>query len=331
MELLFKTTEDVKIHVGWLYASTNFAALQSDLEMATEDVCAVIGNAVYNRALEHLTSPTAGGGSGSGSGSGSGIDMSAIDDELVRLIQLPVALLAVLSYMENADISHESDGRKVKINKEEESIPWEWMINKDNAAMLRKGNRAIDRLVAYLDAHVDVLSEWAESDQRKDMKALFVPDAATFDGIVPIDNSRVFYIRTLAFNRKEDRNLQSLLGVLYPALKAAMQSTDSLSANNKSLLDLCQECIVYGTMAKAVRHFSVKVLPDSVAQHFDASSQTQKASQAATQALITALEQVYLEDQERTEKRLAYLVKKIAGTTASIYKKDYSNDKFFSA
>ena len=110
MELLFKSIADVKAHVGWLYASTSFDTLKSDLELATEDVCAVISDAVYQRALRTFD-PDSGSESGSGSGSGSGEDVLSTM-ELVNKIQLPVALLAVLSYMNNADLSHNSDGRK---------------------------------------------------------------------------------------------------------------------------------------------------------------------------------------------------------------------------
>lgn len=321
MELLFKSIADVKAHVGWLYASTSFDTLKSDLELATEDVCAVISDAVYQRALRTFDP-----GAGSGSGSGSGEDV-AVNSELVNKIQLPVALLAVLSYMNNADLSHNSDGRKVKIKKDEESLPWEWMIERDNAAIQKKANRAIDRLVEFLDSKD--LDEWKESDQCKDRKNLFVPDATTFDNVVPIDRSRAFFIRILPFVRKEDKGLRSLMRDQYDSLKKANSDGNLLSADQTSMLSLCQDVVVYGAMARAVRHFSIQVLPDSVVQRFDSPSQTQKASQVATASAISAMEKVYLDEKAKAEKRLAAAVKKTTGVTDE-YVKDYSGEKFFS-
>lgn len=322
MELLFKNTAEVKSMAGWLYASTSFDALRPDLEIATEDVCSIISQDVYDRAVNFYKN-----GQVPGSGSGSGDP--EIDSQLVQLIQMPVALLAILSFVENSDLSHESDGRKVKINKEEESLPWEWMIERDNAAILKKANRGIDRLIAFLDSKS--LAEWTNSDQRKDIKSLFVPDAATFDSLVPIDKSRVFYIRTLAFNRKEDKNIRGFLLETYDSLKILLKNGEKLTDEQQKMLDLCQEIVVYGTMAKAVRFFSVKVLPDSVVQRFDSSSQTQKSSQPAKDVVINSIVKFFSDEKASSEKALSSLLNKKSGVTPAPIIKDYSNDNFFSA
>lgn len=326
MELLFSNTEDVKKVVGWLYSSVNFEALRPELEIATEDVCNIISRAVYDKVYSTVSTDTEEGSQSGGEpaeGSTENVYVSLAD-----YIRQPVALLSVLSYIKNSDISHESDGRKVKIDKESEKIPWQWQIDQDNQSMLDKANRAIDRIIEYLDNHITDIKEWANSDQRKDMKKLFVPSAAVFDEIIPIDRSRQFFIRVLPFIRKADASLR-LLVPDYAALKAAML-TGVLTDPQKDIIDICREIVVYRTMAKAVRHLSAKILPHSIVQLFESERNTQKASQPATAELIRSLEINYNEDGRRAEKQLFTLLQKQAGVTTYSEPTDYTAEKFFS-
>lgn len=120
-------------------------------------------------------------------------EQQEFDVELIRRFQLPIALNAYLSWSRNQDVSHEEDGRKVKIDKESESLPWQWMLDRDDAGIRDKAGKAVDRLIAFLDKNVESIVEWKESAQRKDMRSLFVSNAAEFDNVIPIDRSRYFF------------------------------------------------------------------------------------------------------------------------------------------
>lgn len=325
MELLFKTTEEVKELAGFLYATTEFDDLKTDLEIATEDVFNIVGESVYERAVKSY--------SGLGSGSGSGSGSADVDRDLVRLFQHPIALLAVLSFSENTDVSHEADGRKVKIQKDSETIPWQWMLQKDSEAILRKANRAIDRLIAFLDKNVEKVDEWKNGDVRKDMLNLFIPSAAIFEDIVPIDRSRSFFLRLLPFIRKEDDELRVVLGESrYTQIKSAMKDPSSLSDQDKKVISLCREIIAPMCMAKAVRRFSVQMLPNAVVQRFEATGQSQKNSLPASQQAIAAIERIYKEDATKATGALVAWIKK-NGETPYVAPEptDYSKEKFFSA
>ena len=54
--------------------------------------------------------------------------------ELVAAVRLPVACLALMRYAKLSSVSHESTGRKVKIDDNERS-PYEWQIDRDDRAM----------------------------------------------------------------------------------------------------------------------------------------------------------------------------------------------------
>lgn len=314
MGLLFSNTEELKESVGWLYSSVDFEALKPDLELAKEDICKIISSNVYKIADNVYNN----------SYSGLENDKAEI---LLRKIQLPMAMMAVFNYMQNADISHEQDGRKVKIDKNSESIPWQWQIEADNAAMLKKISRAIDSIIAYLDENAGAFPEWGESDQRRDMKKLFVPDASAFDEIIPINQSRQFFIRILPFVRQEDKQLR-LLVPDYTGIKDAM-SSGSLTDTQADIVDICREIVVFGSMVKAVRRFSTKILPDAVVQLFESERNTQKASKPAGTDVIKAVAASYQEDYMQAKTRLFTLLKKQAGVDSYDAPTDYSNEKFF--
>lgn len=317
MEILFKSIAEVKAHIGWLYASADFSALRTDLELATEDVTGLVGERVYQRALDaYRQGETA-------------IDL---DKELVRMFQLPIALFAYRSYAENADISHECDGRKVKIDKESESLPWEWMLERDNAALLKKANKTVDRLIDFLDQNISQILEWRESDQRRDMLGLFVRNAKQFDEVVPIDGSRVFYLRVLPFIRQEDREIAVYLGRgRYEELKKVMLVGEEMESQ-REIIGYCREIVVQRVMAKAVRRFALQVLPDSVVTRFSSERQTLKASLTASAEMIKAAENIYNDDAGKAIARLQQYLKETSPLPEGRYERketDYTKEKFF--
>ena len=312
MKILFKDIDEFRACVPWLYKTAEFERFVLDIELATEDLIEVVGERVYDRALKAYEDGTG--------------------EELVRCWQLPVALSAYLSYCANGDVSHEADGRKVKIDKESESLPWQWMIDQDNAAIRSKVGKATDRLIAFLDKHVDKIEEWKESEQRKGMNELFVKSAAEFDEVVPIDRSRFFFLRVLPFVRAVDRDMIKYVGrEKFAGLKAAMRE-GALTVEQERLVELCREIVPHLVMAKAVRRLAVQVLPDSVVTRFAASSQTQAASVPVSADLISVMENVYTGDANRGIVELQEYIQEISPVDDSYERRetDYRQEKFFS-
>lgn len=315
MNLLFHNIEELRKHISFLYATAEFESLKSDLLLATEDLISVVGEEIYLRTLQAYESEFPG----------------KRDEEMISLFQYPIAMLGYLSYVQNADVSHEDSGRKVKIDKDSESMPWEWQVVRDNEAIRNKGNRGIDRLIAFLDKNIDELPEWRDSEQRKDINLLFVKSAKEFNDIVPIDSSRVFYLRVLPYIRKEDRELQSFLGnVRYGEIKAAMR-TDTVTEEQLEIIGLCREIIPLRVMATAVRRLAVQVLPESVVMRFDADRNTMKASTPVSSEMIAAIERSYLAEADRAVIRLQQFLTKLNPDATGFCRKetDYSREKFF--
>ena len=105
-----------------------------------------------------------------------------------------------------------------------------------------------------------------------------------------------------------------------------------LTEEQERVVELCREVVPHLVMAKAVRRFSVKVLPDSVVTRFDSERQTVDASSPASRDLIGIMENVYTGDAGRGIVELQDYIKEITPEDGTAYvrkKTDYNQEKFF--
>jgi len=121
-------------------------SIKTDIELAEEDMIMLIGQEVYNLADAHYHSVNY----------NTGGDYLLLDN-LVYHIQLPVAFYAWYAFSQHTDVSHDENGRKVVLDKDRESMPWEWMIHRDDDATLNKAHKTTDRLIAFLDKNENLL------------------------------------------------------------------------------------------------------------------------------------------------------------------------------
>ncbi len=246
-------TDELREHISFLYAAVDFEDIKTDLELAQEDLNKIIGQEVYEKALSHYLSDDYENGN------------EKVLDELVHHIQLPVALFAVLEYSKNNDVSHESTGRRLKIDPEREKIPFDWMLDRDSAAILSKAHKTTDRLIAFLEKHSEE-TDWINTDAQKTSKRLFINTAEAFDKIYPINQSRLFFLRLIPFMEETERkHIKAILNEHFQPLKDAILQ-DNLSESQENLLIYVREAVVMRTMEKAVSRMAVSVFPESVFQ-----------------------------------------------------------------
>ena len=111
---------------GNYYANNDFNKIITDIELATEEISALIGVELYKK-VEGWYKET----------------KEDADQDLIKKVQRPIALLATLRMYQKNDLSHEDDGRKFKIATDNsEKLPWEWQLDRDDA-------RHIDTLSQY--------------------------------------------------------------------------------------------------------------------------------------------------------------------------------------
>nr|WP_294897837.1 DUF6712 family protein [uncultured Pedobacter sp.] len=266
---------------GNYYANNDFERIQTDITLETEEIIKIIGPAVYQLAENQYygIEQTASGSSGSGSAS-AGVP-SADYSDLVQHIQIAIAFKATFNFYQGNIISHEDNGRKVKIDNNNEKMPWEWMFDRDDQANLSKAYRMTDRLIAFLDA--SAIEEWKGSAFRKNARKLLVSTASSFNQYFPIDNSGRFFYQLQPFlGQVQQQIIKPALGAdKFNELLNFYQDPEAEENEElKMLLSLVQEALVLKTMEKAVQRLSLKVLPDGVVQQFKSMIQSRNASQA---------------------------------------------------
>ncbi len=246
------------------FESNDFDVIKQDIELEVEELAKIIGDDIIEEAelIANKDNPT--------------------EDELnlLKRVQLPIALMATYRYYQSNIVSHDQLSRKVKIDDANEKIPWEWMLDRDDAAHLAKAQRGIDRLIAYLEKTNN--SNWNSSDQKKSARKLFVNNTEVFGEYYPIDNSARFYYLAIPLLREvQSDKIRKALGSDYKILLEAFQNGGELNDLQMELLDLSRRALVLATIALAVRRLNIKVLPDGIIKTLKSQSQTSNANRPA--------------------------------------------------
>lgn len=293
---LNKGAEELRELTSSFYKNNDFSRISTQILLEEEALTRLVGGDVMARALSHYQSANY-----------KKTDASAEDlknDRLVMHLQLPVAYRATFRYYQLNLVSHEDTGRKVKMNRENETMPWEWMLDRDDAAQVRLGNETADLLIRWLETHQ--IAEWMNSDNRRASRQLFVNTAALFGESYPIDLSESFFYTVMPFIREvQTVKVKKALGNLYTPLLTRWTSLHIQDGSgsgsggvpaepdpNEELYDqltlLVQKAIPLYAMVMAVKRLSLQVMPDGVVQHFKSAIQSRNASQPPLPELIKA-------------------------------------------
>ncbi|WP_185213762.1 DUF6712 family protein [Sphingobacterium mizutaii] len=268
--MLIKDSEELRKLTSSWYASNDFERIEQDIELETEELAKILGDAIIEQAetIAEKELP------------------SKEELRLLKRIQLPIALMSTFRYYQSNIVSHDQSTRKIKIDDENEKLPWEWMLDRDDAAHLSKAQRAVDRLIAYLDSSNNNI--WNDSDQKKAAKKLFVSNTEIFGEYYPIDNSaRFYYLAIPLLKEVQTDKIRKALGPDYKPLLEGLQNSTPLSELQQELLDLARRAQVLATIALAVRRLNTKVLPDGIVKAMKSERQTTNANRPADLAEIS--------------------------------------------
>lgn len=305
-----KGNEEFRRLTGTWYLNNTFSNAETDIKIETAELCKIIGKPVYDLAEKHYK----------------GTSTEPNYSELVNLIQLAIATIVTLRMSQKNDISHEDTGRKVKIDPENEKIPWQWQLEKDDQLQLDAHYKAVDLLIDYLnDSEIE---EWTNSEQKKLANSLFISDADKFNDQYPISSSGRMYHILLPFIREAERRyIKPALGVeTYNRLR----SSDELSDTDKELLEYVYPPIPLIAMSLAIRRMPIGIIPQGVVRNFSAASQTLNASNPASLDEISRISANLLAD----GLSLINDMKKENNSTSQIYPVMPNNDprnKYFIA
>lgn len=265
MEIIFNSEADggieLKEILGFVDADLTFENLITDIELQTPYLIEYIGKEVYEFALYHYDENLA----------PLGYDFPELTEaqekqveRIIKLIQTHIVLMANLQHEQSSDLLHTNAGRKVN-RTEDQATPWEWQINRDNAAQMKKAYQALDHLMQVLDE--SQLEVWTTSEAYKKAHSLFIYRTSIFDNVYSIKNSGQLYYRLVPImDTMEIRHIFPILGeIKYQSLKAAIKSEQSITdLNDIRLIRLIRDAIAHLTLAVAYEQFPVEMFPDKI-------------------------------------------------------------------
>lgn len=246
-----KGSEELNRLVGTFYASNNFATIEGELVAAENELSHLVGPEVIRLARDKYSAYE--------------------DDDLVDAVRLPVALLAISRWSAQMDVSHEDSGRKKKLD-DNEKMPFEWMIDRDDRAMRERYYRALDALYEHLEANN--IEQWRKSPVRMLQEECIVRSLDDFEIVFPIEHSHyVFYLMASLMVETQRLEVRKLFGDRWQLVTSADP--------DKDLLSIARGLVVLSSVVKAVKRWSISVFPLEIARRFSPSYQGNRQTKAA--------------------------------------------------
>lgn len=316
--------EEFKSLIGFIYASNDFDNLVTYINFAKKDVVAVIGKEIYKLAEDHYRSADY----------QSAQPEFKLLNELVPLVQLPIALHAYRRFAPGNDLTHSDAGRQITVT-DTEKPAFEWMLDKDNANLLSLANDAIELLLDFLAEQLvpvlgimnDIGTVWNNSDAYKNIKSTIVNSIADFEKVIPINGSRRLFMLLAAFIRKAESDIirGAITPIRYDALIEAIKD-DHLTEEQTEIKRLASPVIVMQAMAKALKLVPAEILPDTFAKRFT----DDKHTDIDTDSRLGAA-QVLEQEAGRDFSRLQRYIKLISPVPVvlDVEDEDITNDPFF--
>lgn len=231
---------EIKNILGFLDGNFTFNNLQTDIELNTPYLIDLISEPVYNKIQTHYTEQ----------------DTDTTLNTALKYVQIYILSMAYLDYCGNNDLTHSNSGRSFR-NEDNEKLPWQWQLDKDEANIAKRAYKALDLLFILLEKAE--WSEWLDTDAYKKANLLFLKNTNTFDDAFPINKSGQLYYRLVPF--MQDFEVNDIQPIITPNGVADLKATDTPNENQKTLLNLIYKAVAYLSLGKALKAFPVEMFP----------------------------------------------------------------------
>lgn len=250
-------SEELNSLTGQWFASTPFYLIRTEIDFAAQELGSVVGSEVVEAAEKAYLGGT--------------------DPDFVDAVRLPVAFRAIARYAQLSGVSHEGTGRKVKMD-DNEKMPFEWMIDRDDRAMLDRYYRALDALYRYLEKNE--VASWMSSPMRALTGRCIVRNLNEFERFYPVDGSQyAWHLFVPLIVDAQENVVEPFVGAeIWERILSADGSDDVTALRLRSRAALLAVLIALVT---AARRWSLDILPLSVARRFSPSYQGNRESRAA--------------------------------------------------
>lgn len=170
-----------------------------------------------------------------------------VNEQALLAARQAVAYMAAMRYYRLNDLSHETNGRKAKIDRENEARPFEWQLARDERAHLEEYYRALDRLIDALSDDAGFQQTWLYLHSQ----ALIVKDADTLAFLTGLDPSPWLYQRLIPFLWNSQLYVKRAYG----------DGWDTLEEQGDDLQHAAQMAVALGGVALMGRRTAVQALP----------------------------------------------------------------------
>jgi hypothetical protein len=253
-----------------------FDELKADILLAQEELHRYVGKAVIDEAIAHYQSDNFQLLLTESETSGSGDNNLELMDLLVYKTQMAVALMGYREYALNNDATHTKTGRMARMDKDSDEFNAA-LIDRDDLALMRKIQRAIDRLTKFVDDNQ--LASWVNSDMYAQTRDLILWNATAFQRFHPIEYSQRFYTLLVPMIRAAQRDfVEPVLGDARYATLIARVKSDTIAGDPDSsgeageslqkLYDITGGAVAYIALATGYRELPIQLFPENMSRHF---------------------------------------------------------------
>lgn len=297
MELLFTTgtgfSKELKEAIGFVDSDIPERKIKPDLRAATRELINIIGNTTYEAIVSNYKL---------------GPGAAGKDLTLIEFAQSAVGITGYALFAPANDLGHTPNGRRMRTS-DDEKTPFEWMMARDDDQLQRRGYRAIDQLIKYMDESFAV---WKGSDEYKESYKLFIRSTDEFNDYYQIDSRLLLLKLNPGLNNCEKREIFPRIGPdLFTELKEKRLASTALTPEEDLLLSYIQEACVWHSLAWGITRLQINLLPEGILQSIRSERATVKGRIVPAGMEVSQVSNLFNADAARLFIEIESLVKKI--------------------
>lgn len=283
---LITTTEEIKKYIS-VNMSTEIRTIKPYIKQAeTKFIRPLLGDLLFARLQEYYN----------GSGSSSSSSGSAIMDELLEKVQLPLIYYAYHLYAPIGAVMISDSGIHISVH-DNKKTAFEWQVDKVEKSILNTAFDFSEYLLEWLETEIDEFEEWFESDAYTESHDLFINKAKDFNKEFEINNSRLLFVKLKPIIKSIENKfiVKTISSELAKEIKSQIVS-GKVKDKNQLVLDLIKPALAHLTMARALTELSVDILPDAVSEKIIGTNITMNAKNAVSPQKLYALKEELTND-----------------------------------
>lgn len=247
---LIKTIEEVKKFAG-ITNATKMASLLPDFNDVEElHISAILGNSLYNLLDSMYNSPSG---------------VSGLYQKLLFKCQKALVNIALEQYSSLAQLDFSDTGIR-QIEDSTFKAPKQWQIDDLREYFYKKGYRAVDELLQFLEENKAVFTSWVNDSKAYTInKKFIVSDTTSFQEFYDIKDSRTTFIAL-----QPTMKIVEMLHIM-PNISAGLfnRIKSQIAANNitsdiRDILDLLKLAITQFTIASAIDNKIIEISQEGV-------------------------------------------------------------------